>query len=984
MALAALAPLGSASARADTEAVQCGPAPLPAPGEAPRWTTFAQTAVGGDPSTEAGAQPVGISFDVAHRFTVSVFPVSTAAADLDGDGWPDLAVAASDGDSLALVLAPLGSSTGIRRAVRLPAKPFDVAAGDLDHDGRADLVCSLWDAGAVATLRNQGGGAFAAAVLLPAGTEPRGVALADLDRDGDLDVAVAAYADNAVRLMRNRGDGTFEAAEEHVVGTGPMTLLATDIDRDGDVDLVTADAGCLTVSCLLNHGNGTFGSRVQSRVPDNPYGLAAADLDGDGDVDLAMTGPSRRAILLGDGAGRFLPDPGFSPPGDYESAGVAAADLDDDGRADLVFSERGYCEGGCFATFDLARVWHNQGAGLFEPRIGFRTITGSQRFGVADLDLDGRSDLVTVGTVGPPHWGLNHPGAAILLGRGDGRMGGVQEFAFSADNDGRTGSRLLRVAAITLSPGGADDLIVGTGGFDVPTITSLIHNLDANGFGAPVQVAPGLPLDARDLDGDGLGDLLSTHGDTLEMRRGLPTRELATPVEIATGVVHLATGDLDGDGRLDLALRDSTWRVLVAHGLDGGTFESPAPAGAQLLVPQPGYGEVPQCFAAADIDRDGREDLLVSRTMLPPNREAEDSLVVFRSHANGGLDSAMIVALPKPLDDPGYGSQPIAIEVADLDADGWKDVLTLHHRSWYLAFFCALLSRPGGLLELRSSESAGSYDTSDLEVGDFNDDDLMDAIVVDPHSDDTGALFLLTGRGDGTFDVRRDDAWGDYTSSLAVARIDVDQRLDIAYVSPRGNWLAVALGTLAEDDPTPVVASLVSASTENGIARLVWRLERAGNVVARVSRSDDAGASWRERARLVPEGDGTVRFEDAEVAPGGHYGYRLVLGEGSAAFTASEVWLDVPAAPALALAGATPNPVEGDLTVAFTLAAHAPATLALFDLAGRRVASREVGALGAGRHRVRLAERAALEPGLYFVRLTAGAEALTSRVAVVR
>jgi hypothetical protein len=164
----------------------------------------------------------------------------------------------------------------------------------------------------------------------------------------------------------------------------------------------------------------------------------------------------------------------------------------------------------------------------------------------------------------------------------------------------------------------------------------------------------------------------------------------------------------------------------------------------------------------------------------------------------------------------------------------------------------------------------------------------------------------------------------------------------------------------------------------------VWRCAGADGGPVIVERSE-AAATWREVARLVPEGDGTVRFEDADIAPGGRYGYRLVLGEGSAALTASEVWLDIPAAPALALAGATPNPVEGDLTVAFTLAGHAPATLALFDLAGRRVASRDLGVLGAGEHRVRLAERAnRLPSGVYICVLEAGGRHLSRRLTWLR
>jgi len=85
---------------------------------------------------------------------------------------------------------------------------------------------------------------------------------------------------------------------------------------------------------------------------------------------------------------------------------------------------------------------------------------------------------------------------------------------------------------------------------------------------------------------------------------------------------------------------------------------------------------------------------------------------------------------------------------------------------------------------------------------------------------------------------------------------------------------------------------------------------------------------------------------------------------------------DVPAVPpvAFALEGTRPNPaIGGRLMVHFALPTAEPATLELLDVAGRRVTVRAMGSLGAGRHSIDLAEGRRLKPGLYFVRLTQGA-----------
>jgi hypothetical protein len=71
-------------------------------------------------------------------------------------------------------------------------------------------------------------------------------------------------------------------------------------------------------------------------------------------------------------------------------------------------------------------------------------------------------------------------------------------------------------------------------------------------------------------------------------------------------------------------------------------------------------------------------------------------------------------------------------------------------------------------------------------------------------------------------------------------------------------------------------------------------------------------------------------------------------------------------------------------SVEFSLEDASPARLKLYDLAGRRLFTREVGALGAGDHMLRFDEASAAPAGLYFLRLRQHARALTSRVLVTR
>lgn len=171
-----------------------------------------------------------------------------------------------------------------------------------------------------------------------------------------------------------------------------------------------------------------------------------------------------------------------------------------------------------------------------------------------------------------------------------------------------------------------------------------------------------------------------------------------------------------------------------------------------------------------------------------------------------------------------------------------------------------------------------------------------------------------------------------------------------------------------------------------------WRVRMVvfGGTAARDVWTLDLAASplWSpfESSGIPPSGawDHSAIFDvaaDRMVVFGGPYG--------SAALTAltfnepTSVAAEAPPAVRFALHGARPNPAFEKLTVSFALASSEPAKLDLIDVAGRRVAAREVGSLGPGRHLVNLAG-SRLPAGVYFVRLTQRGQSLTSKVSVVR
>jgi hypothetical protein len=70
-------------------------------------------------------------------------------------------------------------------------------------------------------------------------------------------------------------------------------------------------------------------------------------------------------------------------------------------------------------------------------------------------------------------------------------------------------------------------------------------------------------------------------------------------------------------------------------------------------------------------------------------------------------------------------------------------------------------------------------------------------------------------------------------------------------------------------------------------------------------------------------------------------------------------------------------------TLALSLPEASPASLELFDVAGRRLWSRDVGGLGPGEHEVRVGDGAWYPSGIYMARLTQGRRTATAHVAVI-
>lgn len=330
-------------------------------------------------------------FSAQHFSTGPGFHHTIAVGDLDGDDVPDVAIPDSQTPAVT-VLRGLGDGT-LAAYAKWPTftEPQDVVIADLTGDGLADLATADYTSGGVTLLRGLGSGAFAPRELLAAGSGLIALIAVDLDGDGRRDIATTRDAGSRLVVLPALAGGGFGAAINVATGAGPHQLGSADFDRDSTLDLAVVGTAAGAASIHLGTGSVTPGPATPFACGGAPIGLTVADLDGDGHADLLATNVNAGAltVLRGNGDGTFAAP--IAHPTDSRPRGMDTGDLDGDGALDVVIAT-GYPDGDSLLT-----VYRGLGGGALERLASVRLPYRAADCVIADMDQDGRLDVVATG-----------------------------------------------------------------------------------------------------------------------------------------------------------------------------------------------------------------------------------------------------------------------------------------------------------------------------------------------------------------------------------------------------------------------------------------------------------------------------------------------------------------------------------------------------------------------------------------------------------
>lgn len=734
---------------------------------------------------------IAAAFPRTFGSTLLTFPapsggVATVLDDFDGDGLRDCAVLHSMNHSpLISLYKGLGDGTfEWQRSISSPAGAFEPCAlvvGDFDEDNSDDLVMITY--GQAWTYHHSDGFTFTGPQgwVIPAFV--RNVLVDDFDGDGHLDLATSRYGD--LCLCRGNGSGGFPTTSSLSTGTNIRALASGDLDGDGRADIVTIGYQTAPPQLFHNAGGGAFTPVWPSPsldLPNMPANIAIVPVDDDAHADIVVGYffRSEFSVFFGEGGDMFSTRVDLPVPA--VSSASAAADVDHDGRVDLV-------------ALDPAQgriAWlRGDGTRLPAAQPVTQGTVPDAAFAFGDLSGDGRPEIVFAAPV-----------VAVAVANANGTFGSPSDEQ-PKTSDAQHGDYV--VAADVNADGFADLLAFNS--VNAPNADSLSYFPgDGSGqFTETLLELPGLPWSAvaGRFDTDSFGDAALLFGFTGEialLRGASYGPHVTDSIVTRTDAWDLRTADVDADGFAD----------LLALGVDGVRLHFGNAAGSFERTRSVPLAQSLDDVEVADLDEDGWPDLIAID-------DVSQAVVVALGLGRGMFAPAQtLLVLPSPW----------SLAVADFDADGHLDLGVDDEDGFRVLTGDGAL----GFRQGQAVSAVGAPVVADLNGDGYPDLECRGYVLLNTG---TGSFGTIVGYG-----VHGDDCY-------QLVDIDADGRLDLAssyfrrVIAPwiTDRWPGLARQQRLRDGPAS--AGIRALTPERDAAR---KLENAyGYITVQRNVSDDAG-----------------------------------------------------------------------------------------------------------------------------------------------
>ena len=709
------------------------------------------------------------TFSTKVDFATGSQPRSVSMGDLDGDGKMDLAVANLNSSTVSLFRntsafgSMIISSFNSKVDLSTESGPISVSIGDIDGDGKMDLTVGYNGSTNISVFRNTstaGSISFASKVDFATGFGPYSLSIGDIDDDGKMDLAVANRSSGTVSVLRNtsiNGSISFTSKVDFFPGFSPISVSMGDIDGDGKMDLTVANETSNNVSILRNTsitGSINFASKIDFATGSAPYSVSIGDIDGDGKMDLAVAnnGSANVSVLRNTsitGSISFASKVDFATGfGPYS---LSIGDIDGDEKMDLAVAN---WSSNTISVFKNTSTAGSITSSSFANKLDFVTGNEPRSVSIGDLDGDGKMDLA-------------------VANRGSNTVSVLRNTIYTRIHPSITN------LSPTTGPIGTTVSITGTNFSSTATnntvwfggVKASILSASATNLIVTVPIGAGNPIRVyRDSVVFFIGQLMHESPKifivTSTGELGIKSSSFASKLDFATGTgpYSISIGDLDGDGKLDLAVANRNSNTVSVYrnaytigGVDSNSFTNKLDFTT---------GGNPFSVSIGDIDGDGKIDLVVANN-------SSNTVSVLRNTSTSGS-----ISFENKVDFT-TGSGPRSISMGDIDGDGKMDLTVANENSSKVSV-------------LRNTSSYGSISFANKldfttgiapqisSIGDIDGDGKMDLTVSNRVSNTVSVLRNTSISGSISFASKVDFATGTYPYSVAIGDIDGDGKMDLA------------------------------------------------------------------------------------------------------------------------------------------------------------------------------------------------------------
>ena len=792
-----------------------------------------------------------VSFAAKVDFHTGSSPWSVSVGDLNGDGKPDLAVANRVSQTISVLrntstsgvvsfLSKVDFATG--------SSSYSVSIGDLDGDGKPDMAVANSGNNTASVFRNTSSSgvlSFAARVDYSAGSGPVSVSIGDIDGDGKLDLAVANNSGNNASVFRNTSTpgiinaGSFAAKVDFAAGGAPQSVSIGDIDGDGKQDLAVANFTGNSVSVLRNTsvtGTVNFSAKVDLPTAGQASSVSICDIDGDGKPDISATNynTDNLSVLRNLSAPSVLQTSasGNSNPIINGSVTPGTANLTDFGNVNLLgnlirtysfqntstdslsvdsikmsgadpasFSPGSITPAGKIApgesktftvTFVLSALGVKNATVNIYSNINSGTVCLAQQTYTFAVKANQISNAPVITSFSPQ----SGPAGTMVIITGSGFN------AVSSNNIVFFGAALASVSALTdtsltvIAPAEANYQYISvtntgsnlTGYSSVPFIVT-IPGICKTQFAARVNFSTGstpYSVSIGDLDGDGKSDLaVANYGsNTVSVFRNISTTggvSFAAKVDFGTGASpkSVCIGEIDGDGKPDMVVTNSGSNTV-------SVFRNISTTGGVSFAAKVDFatGSSPWSVSVSDVNADGKPDLAVV------NRVSQ-SISVFRNSSTSGVVSFLSKV------DFGTGPSPYSVGIGDLDSDGKPDLAVANNGDNTVSVFKNTSTSGGVSFAAKVDFSAGSGPVS-ISIGDIDGDAKPDLAVANNSGSSTSVFRNTSTTGiidAGSFASRVDFSAGGAPQIVSIGDVGGDGKPDLAVANFLDNSVSVLRNT---------------------------------------------------------------------------------------------------------------------------------------------------------------------------------------------